>query len=102
MSEIIQYTPSFFSGFDNEVHEFNSLEQLLEIPFVKNITKISLMGNGSKFYRFSYSTMSYASDESKRYALMAEYNEGYEWWVIGYINDKEIISKLPVWEEKRK
>lgn len=47
--------------------EFSTLEELLQIPFVKKFA------DDGTFYRYSM------NEEH----LMAEYNNGYEWWTIG-------------------
>lgn len=91
MAEILQYKPAYFTGFDKKTVEFSTIEQLKEIPFVKDFAQLK------NFHQFSYSKM--AQD---RYALMAEYKEGYEWWVIGYMDDAKLAEQLPEWKEKSK
>jgi hypothetical protein len=66
--------------------EFNSLEELVNLPFVKS------MANRENFYRFSITT-----DKTKK--LMAEYNEGGEWWVVGFLS--ETIAELPEWSPQK-
>ena len=29
--------------------------------------------------------------------LMAEYNAGKTWWVVGYVSENEITKQLPIW-----
>lgn len=69
----------------DEINEFNSLEELLEIPYVKKQT------DRKTFYRYSLSENH----------LMAEYESGYNWWVLGFINDISNLD-LPKWEAKYK
>lgn len=38
--KIKQYRPNFFSGFENEIVEFKTLEEFLNIEFVNNFTDI--------------------------------------------------------------
>jgi hypothetical protein len=33
---------------------------------------------------------------------MAEYNDGFTWWVVGFIDDEEIIKNMPTWVAKYK
>jgi hypothetical protein len=96
--KIKQYRPSFFSGFENEDIEFNSVEELLAIDWVKNFANESNQPQ-PKFHQFSISELEHPSDELK-YLLMAEYKEGTEWYVVGYINATEIINTLPTWKPK--
>lgn len=80
MNAIRQHRPAFFEGFDNATVEFNTLEELLAIPWVKNFSTIK------GFHRFS------VSDNH----LMAEYRMGREWWVVGFLKDKNV--GLPLWD----
>jgi hypothetical protein len=97
MSKITQYRPAFVTGFENDVREFNSLKELFGIEWVENF---SLSGGikDTSFYRYSYDH--YSDYKDKEYTLMAEYNDGYEWWVIGFVNDNQIIKELPIWKPK--
>lgn len=89
MNRIRQHRPAFVTGFENEVVKFNTTEELLEIEFVKNFSR------NDKFYRYSLST------NLGSCSLMAELEEGYEWWVIGHIDSAEGIN-LPIWKPKEK
>jgi hypothetical protein len=40
MYKIVQYRPSYFSGYENEFSQFNTIEEFLNIDFVKNFTSI--------------------------------------------------------------
>ena len=80
-NRIKQYRPAFFTGYENETVEFTSTEELLEIGFVKNFSR------NDNFYRYSLSDN----------ALMAEYEDGRKWWVVGYIGYPSKVS-LPKWE----
>ena len=79
MNTIRQYRPAFFEGFENETVEFSTDEELVKIPFVKNFSH----------YNFSH----YAVSDS---CLMAIYDDGFEWWVIGTIQYPASV-KLPRW-----
>jgi len=69
--------------------EFNTLEELLSIPYVN-----SRMDNYEDKV-FSHFAL---SDNSSR--LMAVYNEGYYWWVVGSITGDTFTLDLPVWKPK--
>lgn len=110
MGSIRQHRPSYFTGFENEVATFNSLEELLKIEFVDNFKKaynkplpkgisaglVDLMDHGQDnagFHQFSI------SERNGEKILMAEYRQGKEWWVVGYITDETgLTDSLPKWE----
>lgn len=79
-NEIRQYRPSFFEGFGNETVAFDTVEQLVEIPWVKNFA------TDKDFHQFSM------SDKS----LMAEYDGGKRWMVCGTL--KNPVEGLLKWE----
>lgn len=78
-NEIRQHRPAFFEGFENETVPFDSLEELVKIPWITNFLK------SPNFHQFS------ASDNM----LMAEYRGGREWWVVGFL--KNPVDGLPKW-----
>ena len=80
MLSIRQYRPAFFEGFENETVEFSTTDELVDIPFVKNFCS-------KEFSGFAI------SDEH----LMATYKNGKEWWIVGTLNDPNLV-KLPKWE----
>ena len=80
---IRQYRPAFFEGFENETVQFNTLEEMLAIPWVKNFAA------NPDFYRFSISDRH----------LMAEYRAGREWRVVGFLRDPNV--GLPAWEQPK-
>ncbi len=65
----IQYRPTFYSGFTNKEVEFDTVEELLNIDFVKSWSE------DKGFCRYSLS-----GDH-----LMAEFNNGKNWWVVCFI-----------------
>jgi len=93
MAKIKQYRPAFFTGFENEEKEFNSLEELFAIDFVDNFKKTPNNKVNPNFHQFSISTPSV----DLPHILMAEYKGGAEWWVVGYIDDGEAVRQLPKW-----
>lgn len=86
MTSIRQHIPNFVSGVDPETVEFKSLEELLAIPWVAQWAERT---DGKDFHRFSQSDN----------MLMAEYVEGYNWLVVGYLSEP---VDLPMWEAKRR
>lgn len=75
MNKIYQYRPSFFEGFNQEIVSFNSLNEMLSIPFVKNFSE------DKNFDRFSLA--------QEGHYLFAEYwiNNKHEWWCVGWFED---------------
>lgn len=87
MAILEQHIPSFCEGFEPKIGDFKNLQELLEIDFVKDWSK------KKDFYRYSLSSAN----------LMAEFNKGNKWYVIGYLRNYGIdLSNLPRWEAKRK
>jgi hypothetical protein len=86
MNEIRQHIPSFIDGVDPLTIPFETVAELLDIPFVKNF----IDGMAWPFYRFSF-----CPDIS---ALMAEYQLGQHWFVVGFIRDPLPGEPLPIWQ----
>lgn len=81
MNRITQHRPAYVEGFENITVEFDDYESLVRIPFVK---------------RFADSTgFSYFAVSGN--CLMAIYKDGFEWWVVGYIEEPGSVS-LREWE----
>lgn len=88
--KIIQHVPTFVEC-EPKKGEFSTLEELLNIDFVKYFS------TEKDFYRFSVSNLKVS------HLLMAEQENGLRWWVVGNLIDaEEIISQLPEWEAKYK
>lgn len=83
MNSILQYRPAFFEGFKNERADFDTVEELMKVPFVKGFSE------DENFFRFSVS-----GDH-----LLAEFRNGDEWWVVGTL--KEPVDGLPEWREPK-
>jgi hypothetical protein len=80
MNEINQHRPPYVDGYDNVCVCFSTDDELFEIPFVKcfrhsNFSRYAMSGNH----------------------LMAIYDDGFEWWVIGTIKDPPSVH-LPKWD----
>lgn len=87
MNQITQYRPEFFTGFPDPLTvEFGSVEELRAIPFVAGFR------HHAAFYQYCICQM-----RPDRLALMAEYDSGAHWWVVGFL--KEPVD-LPVWDAK--
>lgn len=80
-NEIRPHRPNFYEGCNDTdgIVAFDTLEQLLAIPWVKKFT------TSADFYQFSLSEK----------ILLAEYHAGREWWVCGYV--KNPVAGLPQW-----
>lgn len=78
--KIRKHIPNFCSGLESQEVEFNSLTELMAIPWVKQWT------DDENFFRFSI---------SNEHHLMAEMDAGKKWWVIGYLTDYQL--DLPKW-----
>ena len=88
MSEIIQHIPTYVDGALAQRESFMTLDGLLAVPFV------ALWKERVGFYRFS---------RSSRFAmgptfLMAELNEGRDWYVVGHLEETGRPVDLPVWQ----
>jgi len=79
-NRIVQHFPAYMD-FDPECVGFDTLEELLEIPWVKRWSE------NANFYQYSGGDY-----------LMAEFHEGYEWWAIGKLRNP--VEGLPEWKEK--
>lgn len=84
-----QHVPGF-CDIDEPIHfTFESQEQLLEHSFVKN---------WSTYSGFCNYAISYHPKSTKR-SLLVITDEGYQWYVIGYINGPLVLD-LPIFEPK--
>lgn len=81
MNSVTTHIPAWGDA-EKTTHPFHTLRELLAIPFVKAFSK------GKSFHRFSVST-----DNSL--LLMAEYDKGRGWWVVGRL--KTPVNGLPEW-----
>ena len=95
MPRILQHYPNFVSGYESQEVEYSSLQELLAIDFV-NKFKLTFNDNvDPDFYRYSRSEK-VEHWKGDHYLLMAEYKNGTEWWVVGFIfDDDDIITQLP-------
>lgn len=73
-----------------QLKKFDTIEMLLDSPYVKGFSEIP------SFYRYSIDN---PKDPNTPVYLMAEYQDGHEWWVVGYLNKN---LDLPRWEPKHK
>ena len=90
--KIKQYRPAYFSGFENQVNNFNSIDELINIDWIKNFTE------DKDFFRLS---ISLAGGFTTKHHLMAEYKNGESWYVVGSI-DKDtckLSDELPIFDK---
>jgi hypothetical protein len=85
MNTIRQYRPASIDNDQKSIVEFTTSEELFAIPFVAHFTTIE------NFYRFSFFPGGPA--------LMAEYDGGRRWYVVGYIGGLFNLEDIPIWEE---
>ena len=101
MPKIKQYRPGYFTGFENETKDFNSLEELFAIDFIDNFKKLPNNQVNPDFHQFSISFPPAEIGMKFPYILMAEYKNGTEWWVVGYITENNLMGSLPRWSPKK-
>lgn len=80
-NRIVEHIPNFASGFESRCVSFDTLEELMEIPWVKSWKE------APQFHRFSADSY-----------LMVEREDGYWWWAIGKL--RHPVEGLPLWEAK--
>jgi len=84
--EIKQHRPGCVDMDDEPITEsFSTTKELLNIPFVKSF------GSNPGFHQYSI------ADPVDDPSLMAEYNKGQKWWVIGHLKNIDTILDLPNW-----
>jgi hypothetical protein len=89
MGTIREHIPGWASDFAPRYAQFSSIDELLDIEWVRKWKDIG------QFDQFSISP-----SERGPSSLMAEYEDGRKWWVIGFIDRKDIPKQLPIWEPK--
>jgi hypothetical protein len=98
--KIKQHIPAACDGLSPLEVEFNSLEELLEIPFVKKFTQCFFHNENYNPYFKRFSISHYAD---YIYLLMAEYFRHPHYpkhWVVGYIHREDTLGlDLPVWSK---
>lgn len=99
MSYIVRHIPAYVSGGDPEGgYNFDSLEELLAIPFVKEWSK------DNEFHKFSLTEWYWGKRPFRQ--LMAELNYGFKWYVVGTIHDDypdtTFLKDMPNWYPKEK
>jgi len=92
MAKIRRHVPSFVDMDEEpETVEFTTVEELLEIPFVNDWNR------DEDFFRFSI-----GSRKNRISLLMAEFDKGKAWYVVGHmenVNDIELPDWKPVYKE---
>lgn len=84
--KILKYRPNFFSGFDDEVYEVNSKEELLTCGLVNSKTMKGFAG------------LSYTNYDTQG-VLSCEFENG-EHYVVAIVHDKESRDILSDWFDK--
>lgn len=98
--KIRQHIPSFVTGADSKEIEFKTVEELLDIDWIKSWAEPT-DENGRKFYRWSIDHCNVSNSYDIRNTLMIEKDEGTWWWVVGYLDNDAtayLKTKLPEWK----
>lgn len=90
--KIREHIPAFISDLKPHEATFETIDQLLSISWVARWKKDSFVD--LPFLRFSLTRYTKGKD-----LLMAEFDGGRKWWVVGYINQPspELRAALPEW-----
>jgi len=89
--KIRQHIPHFVDTNNKQNVEFKTLEELINIPWVKDWSL------EKKFSRFSIDIDNDNKSKIPSAMLMAEFNNGKIWWVVGRISNLEPTLNLPKW-----
>lgn len=89
-----QHVPGYVDGVDPADFDFAGKEGLLAHPEVARWTQDDYTGKGP----FSGFALSRHGEET---LLMATYDEGLHWWVVGYLTDAAGLD-LPAWMPNQK
>lgn len=90
MFTIKQYIPNSFAGVKGKSQEFYTLDQLMSIDFVDAFKA------APEFYQFSINKNYTASED----VLLAEFENGDSWFVVGYISGNGVGLDLAVWDKE--
>ena len=88
--KITEHLPVYVSGSEPEIVEFSNARELLELEFVK--------GHSHQLGFFRYSI--HPTSGNIRVPLLAEYNGGEKWIVIGFLDGEVGRLELPVWQSR--
>ena len=87
--KIKENIPGFVDGASPRQADFNTKEELLELDFVKSWSR------GKGFHRFSL------TDYGAGFKLlMAEFDGGKRWYVVGFIYPGETTLDFPEWDQE--
>lgn len=99
MNKLKRRYPAFIDGFEETAHEFETIEELMEIDWVKHVSE------QPDFYRFSISRHKPVKDLSPSLFpvgfLMAEMKEGSKHYAIGKFMEIDDNLNLPKWEGRK-
>jgi hypothetical protein len=92
MIRLVQHIPNFVDGVDPKIVTCGSQTELLAVPWVAHYANGELIARNGEVRRRPFWGYSLSDDR-----LMAEYDEGRHWWVIGTITDGREMLDLPKW-----
>lgn len=90
-----QHIPSFFEGFEPTKTYVFTAPQLEKLEFIHKWTQ------HPGFYRLAVHRHYYQRRGEDVHLMLAELQEGKEWWVIAYLEGDDslkILAKYPEWE----
>jgi hypothetical protein len=87
MIELKQHIPAFFEGFDAKLERIENVADLDGIDWLQSWRR------HPDFYRFSVSR-----DAGRMKLLMAEFDQGRKWYVVGILSND--LPELPEWVVK--
>lgn len=93
MIHLSQHIPGFVDGVTPHIARVETQAELLATPWVAQYKDFFV---GKPFYRFSLSR-----DPLSLPLLMAEFDEGRHWWVVGLVKEGADELTLPTWEPVR-
>lgn len=86
-NRIRKHRPGFVEGYPDEEAAFATLHELVALELVRSWTKLD------GFYRFSQSI----SHDPAQFKLMAEFDGGAGWHVVGFLDRPLPLDQLPKW-----
>lgn len=93
MNTFRKYCSPFSFNQDQLEFDFKSKKELLANKFLQSYF------SHEGFFRFAIDVKESIEDEI---ILMAEYENGHEWWVVGFLKNKNHVASFPKAKMKRK
>jgi len=91
------HSPGFVEGDGPVAEAFDSVDGLLALDTVQKFLTLSNEDSSLEFYRLSINAVGGGNGKFP-YQLMAEYNRGHKWFVVGYVSENQLLSSFTAWE----